>query len=112
MTTARGLQTVGAMATASPHTTADAGLLVGEMVHYRQDDHCWAAAVVDSGPAESAQLYLLPLPPSFPMPSAPGTFVSHDRGRSEDSWHRLDECAAAAAPKRRRSRRRAGDGHR
>ncbi|HVM24607.1 MAG TPA: hypothetical protein VM253_04350 [Candidatus Limnocylindrales bacterium] len=98
------------MATAPPTTTrpeptADAALLVGEMVHYRHRDHCWAAAIVDSGPEQSAQLYLLPLPPSFPMPAAPGTFVNHDDGRGEDTWHRLDECAAATRPRRRRTRR-------
>lgn len=101
------------MATAAPPLTADAAaLLVGEMVHYRQGEHCWAAAIVDSGPGESAQLYLLPLPPSFPMPSAPGTFVSHDEARAEDTWHRLGECGAMAAPKRRRTRRRTADGDR
>lgn len=73
------------------------------MVHYRLREHCWAAAIVDSGPEDQAQLYLLPLPPSFPMPAAPGTFVDHDAGRGEETWHRLDECAAPA-PKRRRSR--------
>jgi hypothetical protein len=97
------------MATATPTPTTrsptDAGLLVGEMVHYRQREHCWAAAIVDSGPGESAQLYLLPLPPSFPMPAAPGTFVEHDGARSEETWHRLDECAAASRPRRRHNRR-------
>lgn len=93
------------------HSTADAGLLVGEMVHYRHRDHCWAAAIVDSGPGESAQLYVLPLPPSFPMPAAPGTYVEHDRGWTEETWHRLDECDAVSRPKRRRSRRKmSGDG--
>lgn len=96
------------MATATtPQPTAGAALLVGEMVHYRQREHCWAAAIVDSGPGESAQLYLLPLPPSFPMPAAPGTFVEHDGRRAEETWHRLEECVAAREPKRRRSRRRA-----
>jgi hypothetical protein len=95
------------MATApTPQPTADASLLVGEMVHYRQRDHCWAAAIVDSGPNESAQLYLLPLPPSFPMPAAPGTFVDHDGGGAEETWHRLEECDAAGKRRRRRSRRR------
>ena len=95
------------MATATtPHTNADAPLLVGEMVHYRQRDHCWAAAIVDSGPNESVQIYLLPLPPSFPMPAAPGTFVDHDGGRGEETWHRLDECATAGSRKGRRARRR------
>jgi hypothetical protein len=94
------------MATATtPHTSADGALLVGEMVHYRQREHCWAAAIVDSGPGESAQLYLLPLPPTYPMPAAPGIFVEHDRARSEETWHRLDECGASERPKRRRSRR-------
>lgn len=100
------------MATASPHPSADAALLVGEMVHYRQRDHCWAAAIVDSGPGEAVQVYLLPLPPSFPMPSAPGTFVAHDGGRGEDTWHRLTECATTTAPKRRRRRRRTSDAER
>lgn len=96
------------MATATtPHTATDGALLVGEMVHYRMRDHCWAAAIVDSAPDESAQLYLLPLPPSFPMPAAPGTFVDHDEGRREESWHRLDECGAGERPRRRRSRRKA-----
>jgi len=98
------------MATTPPpttsHPTVDAGLLVGEMVHYRQRDHCWAAAIVDSGPDETAQLYLFPLPPSFPMPAAPGTFVGHDGSRTDETWHRLDECVAAHRPKRRRGRRR------
>ncbi|MBW3612693.1 MAG: hypothetical protein KY392_02395 [Chloroflexi bacterium] len=95
------------MATATtPQPAAGSALLVGEMVHYRQREHCWAAAIVDSGPRESAQLYLLPLPPSFPMPSAPGTFVEHDGGRSEETWHRLEECGARRETKRRRSRRR------
>lgn len=94
------------MATATaPGPTTDAALLVGEMVHYRQGDHCWAAAIVDSGPNESAQLYLLPLPPSFPMPAAPGTFIDHDRRRSEETWHRLDECAPPPKRKRRGSGR-------
>lgn len=110
MTAARRLQIVDAMATASPRPSADPALLVGEMVHYRQRDHCWAAAIVDSGPRETAQLYLLPLPPSFPMPSAPGTFVAHDDGRGEDTWHRLTECGSIGSPKRRRGRRRAGEG--
>lgn len=94
------------MATTASHA-ADAPLLVGEMVHYRQDDHCWAAAIVDSGPNESVQLYLMPLPPSFPMPSAPGTYVAHDGQRREDTWHRLEECGAATRPERgpRRPRR-------
>jgi hypothetical protein len=103
------------MATASPHASAAAALLVGEMVHYRQRDHCWAAAIVDSGPSETVQLYLLPLPPSFPMPSAPGTFVTHDATRGEDTWHRLSECVGPTgveAPKRRRGRRRMNDGQR
>ena len=96
------------MATATtPQPTTGASLLVGEMVHYRQREHCWAAAIVDSGPGESAQLYLLPLPPSFPMPAAPGTFVEHDGNRAEETWHRLDECVTRREPKRRRSRRRA-----
>lgn len=96
------------MATAtSPHASADGALLVGEMVHYRTRDHCWAAAIVDSGPNASAQLYLLPLPPSFPMPAAPGTYVGHDSGRREETWHRLDECTTVDRPRRRRSRRKA-----
>ena len=98
------------MATAAPHATADAALLVGEMVHYRQRDHCWAAAIVDSGTGDDAQLYLLPLPPSFPMPSAPGTFVAHDGARAEDTWHRLGECGVSAPAKGRRTRRRTADG--
>jgi hypothetical protein len=94
------------MATATtPTRTGDAPMLVGEMVHYRHREHCWAAAIVDSGPEESAQLYLLPLPPSFPMPAAPGTFVEHARDRAEDTWHRLEECRPSP-PKRRRTRRR------
>ena len=97
------------MATASPHYSADPALLVGEMVHYRQRDHCWAAAIVDSGPDDAVQLYLLPLPPSFPMPSAPGTFVAHDDRRGEDTWHRLTECAATTTPPKRRRRRRTSD---
>ncbi len=95
------------MATATtPSPTADGALLVGQMVHYRRRDHCWAAAIVDSGPGESAQLYLLPLPPSFPMPAAPGTYVEHDGGRAEETWHRLGECAGGNGSKRRRPRRR------
>jgi hypothetical protein len=95
------------MATATaPHPAAGGALLVGEMVHYRQREHCWAAAIVDSGPGDSAQLYLLPLPPSFPMPAAPGTFVEHDGSRGEETWHRLEECLTAERPKRRRSQRR------
>lgn len=93
------------MTTAAPQASTDAALLVGEMVHYRRREHCWAAAIVDSGPKGSAQLYLLPLPPSFPMPAAPGTYVEHDGGRAEETWHRLDECAAVSRPKRRRRRR-------
>jgi hypothetical protein len=107
---ARWLQILGPMATASPRPPADPVLLVGEMVHYRQRDHCWAAAIVDSGPSETVQLYLLPLPPSFPMPSAPGTFVAHDGSRGEGSWHRLTECLPTGTPQRRRGRRRSGDG--
>jgi len=96
---------MAAMATATPQPSTDAALLVGEMVHYRQREHCWAAAIVDSGPEESVQLFLLPLPPSFPMPAAPGTYVAHDGGRTEETWHRLTECPAAQRPKRRRGRR-------
>jgi hypothetical protein len=62
---------------------------------------------VDSAPEDSVQLYLLPLPPSFPMPSSPGTFVDHDAARGEETWHRMEECVAAP-PRRRRTRRSAG----
>ena len=45
------------MTTASTTPTTDgAGLLVGETVHYRDHDRCWAAAVVDAAPADAAQL--------------------------------------------------------
>ena len=91
-----------------PKSAADGPLLVGEMVHYREREHCWAAAIVDSAPGDSAQLYLLPLPPSFPMPSSPGTFVAHDASRREETWHRLGECGVAAAPRRRSTRRARG----
>ena len=95
------------MATAAtPRPSAGASLLVGEMVHYRQREHCWAAAIVDSGPGESVQLYLLPLPPSYPMPAAPGTFVEHDVSRADETWHRLEECASAERRRRRGGRRR------
>jgi len=100
---------MASMATASPQTSAGPALLVGEMVHYRQGEHCWAAAIVDSGPGDDAQLYLLPLPPSFPMPAAPGTYVAHDLARADETWHRLDECISVP-PRRRRSRRRKGGG--
>lgn len=106
------------MATARIPSPPPAHLLVGQTVHYRDRHHCWAAAVVESGPKESAQLYLFPLPPNFPMPQAPGTFVPHDRDRQDESWHRLIECsddepeadaeiAAKSARRRGRSRRRA-----
>jgi hypothetical protein len=95
------------MTTATPtRSTPDPAPLVGEMVHYRHGEHCWAAAIVDSQADERAQLFLVPLPPNFPMPSAPGTYVEHDGGRTEDTWHRLDECATASRPRRRRGRRR------
>jgi hypothetical protein len=81
------------MATARvPTTSPPAHLLVGQTVHYREGDHCWAAAIVESGPDEQAQLFLFPLPPSFPMPATPGTFVRHDAGRRDATWHRLGEC--------------------
>lgn len=99
----------GVMATATTPipTPADADLLVGEMVHYRVEQQCWAAAIVGSGPEESAQLFLLPLPPSFPMPSAPGTFVRHGAERDDETWHRLTECGVAKpARTKRRARRR------
>jgi hypothetical protein len=93
---------------AHPDVPAHGSLLVGEMVHYRQGDHCWAAGIVDSAPEDSVQLYLLPLPPSFPMPSSPGTFVEHDASRGEETWHRLEECSAGASRRRRRTRRTGG----
>jgi hypothetical protein len=91
-----------------PKKGLDPTMLVGEMVHYRRGEHCWAAAIVDSAPKDSVQLYLLPLPPSFPMPSSPGTFIDHDASRREETWHRLEECRVGAARPRRRTRRSGG----
>jgi hypothetical protein len=93
------------MATARPPTQPTAHLLVGQTVHYRDGEHCWAAAIVESGPGENAQLYLFPLPPSFPMPPAPGTFVPHDGGKADETWHRLIECADRLRQPARRARR-------
>ncbi len=84
-----------------------AALLVGETVHYRDHDRCWAAAIVDAAPDDTAQLYLFPLPPSVPMAANPGTFVGHDGGTTNETWHRLDECGAVTGrPAGRRRRRR------
>lgn len=85
---------------------ASPSLVVGQTVHYRFGSRCWAAAIVERGPSEAAQLYLFPLPPSFPMPQAPGTFVDHDGGTLDDSWHRLDECLDGAPPRKARAPRR------
>lgn len=82
--------------------------VLGETVHYRSANRCWAAAVVESGPADSAQLYLFPLPPTYPMPQAPGTFVQRNGGTEEETWHRLADCLNTEAPKRRRTRRSTG----
>lgn len=71
--------------------------VIGETVHLRDAGRCWAAAVVDRGPHETAQLYVFPLPPAMPMPSNPGTFVAHDGATADDTWHRLAECGEAAA---------------
>ncbi len=89
------------------HQTVEASpsLVVGETVHYRFGSRCWAAAIVERGPHEAAQLYLFPLPPSFPMPPGPGTFVEHDGGTRDESWHRLDECLDGAPPRKARTRR-------
>jgi hypothetical protein len=95
------------MTTASTTPTTDgAGLLVGETVHYRDHDRCWAAAVVDAAPDDAAQLYVFPLPPTVPMTANPGTFVGHDGGTTNETWHRLDECGTATDRPSRRTRRR------
>ena len=94
------------MTTAHAPAPAPSHLLIGETVHYRAGDRCWAAAIVESGPDESAQLFVFPLPPSFPMPASPGTFVDHGRDPNDETWHRLDECPDAESQPRRRSRRR------
>lgn len=96
------------MATARVPIAAVPHLLVGQTVHYRARDRCWAAAIVESGSGDEVQLYLFPLPPSHPMPQAPGTFVRHDARKSRETWHRLAECAdgpESLAPRRRRRRR-------
>lgn len=82
------------MTTATLSTPTTAGL-VGETVHYRDRGRCWAAAVVERGPKETAQLYVFPLPPNLPMPQSPGTFVAHGREAGDGSWHRLSECPDA-----------------
>jgi hypothetical protein len=87
----------------NPPVSTGAAVL-GETVHFRASDRCWAAAVVESGPSDTVQLYLFPLPPSFPMPSSPGTFVAHDGGTGNERWHRLDECGSAPARAPRRTR--------
>jgi hypothetical protein len=81
---------------ARPARPANAhSLLIGETVHYRAAGRCWAAAIVEPGADDSAQLYLFPLPPAYAMPQAPGTFVMHDGGTAEASWHRFAECVDA-----------------
>lgn len=87
-------------------------LVVGQTVHYRDRSRCWAAAIVERGPDDTAQLFVFPLPPSFPMPANPGTFVDHDGGTTDETWHRLDECGeivsarpVSPTPRRRRRRR-------
>ncbi|HET8777330.1 MAG TPA: hypothetical protein VFN76_06680 [Candidatus Limnocylindria bacterium] len=94
------------MATARVPEPVAPHLLVGQTVHYRDGRRCWAAAIVGSGPNETAQLYLFPLPPNVPMPQAPGTYVPHDGGTQEASWHRMVECLDAPAPWRPRAKRR------
>jgi hypothetical protein len=81
-------------------------ILIGETVHYRASGRCWAAAIVEAGSNESAQLYLFPLPPAYAMPQAPGTFVTHDGGTKEASWHRFAECVDAPRRSARGSSRR------
>lgn len=95
------------MSTATLSTPTHAGL-VGETVHYRDRGRCWAAAVVERGPNQTAQLYLFPLPPNLPMPQSPGTFVAHDREPADGSWHRLSECPDAAGPAQRQRAQRRG----
>jgi len=87
------------VAAVAPH------VLVGQTVHYRDRDRCWAAAIVESAPGEAVQLYLFPLPPSHPMPQAPGTFLHHDALQADETWHRLGECLNGGAPPPRRRRR-------
>lgn len=96
------------MTTTTTHSAVQTSpsLVVGETVHYRFGSRCWAAAIVERGPHEAAQLYLFPLPPSFPMPQGPGTFVDHAGGTLDESWHRLDECADGAPPRRAKATRR------
>ncbi|HET7646357.1 MAG TPA: hypothetical protein VFM03_07705 [Candidatus Limnocylindria bacterium] len=101
------------MTTASTTSATDsAGLLVGETVHYRDHDRCWAAAVVDAAPGDTAQLYVFPLPPTVPMAANPGTFVGHDGGTTNETWHRLDECGTTTGRPSRRSRARRRKGER
>jgi hypothetical protein len=101
------------MTTASTTSATDsAGLLVGETVHYRDHDRCWAAAVVDAAPGDTAQLYVFPLPPTVPMAANPGTFVGHDGGTTNETWHRLDECGTTTERPSRRSRARRRKGER
>jgi hypothetical protein len=103
------------MTTAIPPAASVPTPGIGETVHLRDAGRCWAAAIVDRGPAETAQLYVFPLPPSMPMPSNPGTFLEHDGGTTDDTWHRLAECGESPAtppeverPRRSRRRSRAG----
>ena len=100
------------MATARLAVPPTPHLLVGQTVHYRERERCWAAAIVESGPGDAVQLYLFPLPPSHPMPQAPGIFVRHDAAQTNETWHRLGECLEGqpAAPAARRRRRRKADG--
>ena len=97
------------MATARVPLAPAPQLLVGQTVHFRDRQRCWAAAIVESGLGDAVQLYLFPLPPSHPMPQAPGTFVRHDAGQTNETWHRLGECLQAQpathAPRRRRRRK-------
>ncbi len=92
--------------TTHPAVHPSPSLVVGETVHYRFGGRCWAAAIVERGPQEAVQLFLFPLPPSFPMPQGPGTFIHHDGGPRDETWHRLDECVDGTPPRKGRARRR------
>ena len=103
------------MSTATIPAISDPSLVIGETVHLRDAGRCWAAAIVDRGPQETAQLYVFPLPPSMPMVSNPGTFLEHDGGTADDTWHRIAECgesraASADRPRPRRTGRRSRAG--
>lgn len=96
-------------ATAEPRSTKPPDphpLLIGETVHFRAVDRCWAAAIVEAGPHETAQLFVFPLPPAYAMPSVPGTFLPHHADGQDTSWHRLDECDRAPKRSTRSSGRR------